>query len=167
MWSFEAQTGPSGWSVRAQTFESCAWENVARAGGFAGRKPRARPCLRMPRMMPLRWKRLRMEDEAGVGVPAVGEERSQWMFAPFRAARDQDWVHGAGSGSGSSASSSDASVSSASLALGCGHAQLRPCHVAVQCRAHSGPCGHNRGRPLSRVPSSWATRRTWMGVRAH
>ena len=73
----------------------------------------------------------------------------------FRAARDQDWVHGVrfslqntSLGSGSGASSSDASVSSASLALGRGHAQLRPSHVAVQRRAHSRPCGHNRGSPL-------------------
>jgi hypothetical protein len=77
---------------------------------------------------------LMVEDDAGVGVPAVGEKRSQWVIVLFGAARD-DRVHGVrsrsqntSSGSGSGASSSDASVSSASLALKRGHAQLHQGH---------------------------------------
>ena len=59
-----------------------------------------------------------MEDDAGVGVLAVWEERSQW--GTFGAARDEDRGHGVrspsqntSSGSGSGASSSHVSVSSA------------------------------------------------------
>jgi hypothetical protein len=43
-WSFDVETSTwaSGWNVSAQTFESCAWENVAR--GFAVRVLRAWRC---------------------------------------------------------------------------------------------------------------------------
>jgi hypothetical protein len=44
-WSFDVETSTwaSGWNVSAQTFESCAWENVAR--GFAVRVLRARRAM--------------------------------------------------------------------------------------------------------------------------
>ena len=113
-----------------------------------------------------------VEAEAGVGVPAVGEERSQWAIAPFGAARDQDRVHGVRSCSRIPARARAAVLAPQMRRYQAPRLRLDVRthgfvgHVAVQRRAHSGPCGHNRGRPLSRVPCAWTTRRTWMGVRA-
>ncbi len=70
--------------MRAQTFESCAWESVARGGTCgAGAESAAEDAIALLLLLPWDW-----SWECGavvggkVGVPAVGEERSQWRMAP-------------------------------------------------------------------------------------
>jgi hypothetical protein len=84
VWSFEAETRrwPKGWKVRAQTFESCAWESVARGAicGAGAVGPSA--------VGEGVWEEEEVVVGAvvvgngGAGVPGVGEERSQWRMAP-------------------------------------------------------------------------------------
>jgi hypothetical protein len=79
VWSFEAETRrwPSGWNVKAQTFESCAWESVARGGICgAGAENVADAVCDADEVPPA------VDDDGtvgkiGPGVLAVGEERSQ------------------------------------------------------------------------------------------
>ena len=79
MWSFDAEmsTWTSGWNISAQTFESCAWESVAR-GGICGAGAESAMYDVGEVAAP--------DDDGAVGyfggVPAVGEERSQWRIAP-------------------------------------------------------------------------------------
>jgi hypothetical protein len=85
VWSLEAETRrcPSGWNVRAQTFESCAWESVAR-GGICGAGAESAAVL--GDMVCDAGEVVVVAAEDGlvenIGVPAVGEERSQWRIAP-------------------------------------------------------------------------------------
>jgi hypothetical protein len=91
VWSLEAETRrwPRGWNVSAQTFESCAWESVARGGTWgAGAENAAGPVVLLVLLvvLVLLWVCERVvvgpEGKFGMGVPAVGEERSQWRMAP-------------------------------------------------------------------------------------
>jgi len=85
VWSFEAETRrwPSGWKVRAQTFESCAWESVARGGICGTGAERAGPaCDAGEVVVPAVVEDDGAVGKFGAGVPAVGEERSQWRMAP-------------------------------------------------------------------------------------
>jgi hypothetical protein len=81
VWSFEAETRrcPSGWNVRAQTFESCAWESVAR-GGICGAGAESVAVLGDAACDDGEVEVVAVE--VGVGVPGAGEERSQWRIAP-------------------------------------------------------------------------------------
>jgi hypothetical protein len=86
VWSFEAETRrcPSGWNARAQTFESCAWESVAR-GAICGAGAENAAVLGDV-VCDAGEVDVAVEEEVvennGVDVPAVGEERSQWRIAP-------------------------------------------------------------------------------------
>jgi len=79
MWSFDADTSTwtSGWNVSAQTFESCAWESIAR-GEICGAGAESAVYDAGEVAAP--------DDDGAVGcfggVPAVGEEKSQWGIAP-------------------------------------------------------------------------------------
>ena len=68
----------------AQTFESCAWESVAR-GGICGAGAESAAVLGDVVCDAGEVDVIAAEEEdenIGVGVPAVGEERSQWRMAP-------------------------------------------------------------------------------------
>ena len=68
----------------AQMFESCAWESVAR-GGICGAGAESAAVLGdvVCDAGEVDVVAAKEEDEnIGVGVPAVGEERSQWRMAP-------------------------------------------------------------------------------------
>jgi hypothetical protein len=84
VWSLEAETRrwPSGWKVRAQTFESCAWERVARGGIWGAGTVRPSVVGEVDAEV---WEGEGVgvvTEGLGVGVQAVGEERSQWRMAP-------------------------------------------------------------------------------------
>jgi hypothetical protein len=82
VWSLEAETRrwPSGWKVRAQTFESWAWERVAR-GGIWGAGAVSTPGVVEEGEVEV-WEVEGVEVVAEELVPGVGEERSQWRMAP-------------------------------------------------------------------------------------
>ena len=83
MLSFEAETGrcPSTWNVRTRTFESCAWESVGHEEICeAGTESTA--VLADVTCDAAEVEVIGVEDDAGVGVPAVGKERPQWEIAP-------------------------------------------------------------------------------------
>ena len=79
----------------AQTFESRAWESVAR-GGICGAGAESAAMLGDVVCDTGDVDVVAAEEvdeNIGVGVPAVGEERSQWRMATFRATGDEDRVH--------------------------------------------------------------------------
>lgn len=84
VWSFEAETRrwPSGWKVRAQTFESCAWESVARGGICGAGAGIVGPCGEVAWDADADAGEVTWVGNIGVDVPGVGEERSQWRMAP-------------------------------------------------------------------------------------
>ena len=88
MWSFDADasTWTSGWNVSAQTFESCAWESVAR-GEICGVGAESAVYDAGEVAAP------GDDDEVGFfgGVPAVGEIPVEDRL--FGVARDEDRVH--------------------------------------------------------------------------
>ena len=70
-----------GWNVRTRTFESCAWESVAPEEICeAGAESTA--VLADVACDAAEVEVVGVEDDAGVSVPAVGRERSQWGIAP-------------------------------------------------------------------------------------
>ena len=78
VWSFEAETRrcPSGWKVRAQTFESCAWESVAR-GGIWGVGAERRGVFKDAFWCDVVVEEVEEDGPVGVGVLVAGEARSQ------------------------------------------------------------------------------------------
>jgi hypothetical protein len=73
--------------VRAQTFESCAWERVARGGIWGTGAMGPGDVLRDDGVFGDEVVAMVLvTDDVGnggeVGVPGVGEERSQWRMAP-------------------------------------------------------------------------------------
>ena len=79
MWSFDVEISmwTGGWNVSDQTFESCAWESIAQ-GGICGAGAESAVYDACAVAAP--------EDDGAVeyfrGVPAFGEERSQWRIMP-------------------------------------------------------------------------------------
>jgi hypothetical protein len=77
----ETRRWPRGWKVRAQTFESCAWERVARGGiwgaGAVGPGVFGDAVWEVEEVLVVE-----AVGSVGVGILAAGEERSQWRMAP-------------------------------------------------------------------------------------
>jgi hypothetical protein len=95
VWSFEARRCPSRWNVRAQIFESCAWGSVAR-GEICGAGDESAAVLGDVVCDAGKVEAVAVEDEAvGIGVPGVGEEKSQWRIAPSESPRRGSGARGA------------------------------------------------------------------------